>query len=136
MGYGVDETAINQAESRSGESCTQAQTIGAITDDQRRITSAAAHVFAVNDCDRNTLTVGRSRAELIHHIATGIKPAACRVLLAERQRPCRHIEVIDALWLQRAAEMEAQCVCSRIEIGFVLVKERARGDADYGWTWH
>src|SRR6516162_8131017 len=79
MGYGVDEAAINQAESRSGESGTQAQTVGVVTNDQRR--SWAAHVLAVNDCDRNTLTVGRNRAEPIEHIATAIEPAACKVLL-------------------------------------------------------
>jgi hypothetical protein len=136
MGNGIDEAAINQAESRARESCTQAQTIGAVTNDQRRIACGAAHVLAVDDCDRNTLAVGRSRTDLIKHIAMAIKPTARRIPLAQGQRAGRHVEVVNALGLNRTAEMEAQHRCGWIEIGFVVVQEGARGDADCGWPRH
>jgi len=32
--------------------------------------------------------------------------------------------------------MEAQHRCGRIEIGFVVFSEDARGNADCSWTWH
>src|SRR5262249_41845654 len=83
MGNGIHKAAINQAESRPREIRTQAQTIGAVANDQCWIASGAPHALAVDDCDRNTLTVRRSRTELIEHIAMPITPEACRVLLAQ-----------------------------------------------------
>src|SRR6516165_10535931 len=57
-------------------------------------------------------------------------------LLAQRQRTCRLIEVIDALRPHRTAEVEAQYLCGWNEIGFIVVHEGAGGDADRGWTRH
>src|SRR5947207_2119680 len=65
-----------------------------------------------------------------------IKPTGCRVLLAQSQHACCHIEVKDALRLKWTAKMEAQRLCRRIEIDFVLIHEGARGNADCGWTRH
>ena len=76
------------------------------------------------------LTVGRGRADAVNGVARAVEPAARRVLLAQRQRAGRDVEVVDALRLQHAAETETQHGRGRIEIGFAVVGEGRRGDAD------
>src|SRR5262249_44701231 len=103
---------------------------------QRRITCRQPHVLAIKDCDRNKFSVERGRAQLLEHIAIAIKPAGRRVLLTQGQRARGYVKIKDALRLQRTAKMKAHSFCCWIEIGFVLVHEVARGDADWGWTRH
>src|SRR6516225_9913239 len=83
MGNGIDKAAINQRKRGVRETCAQAETIGAVANDQRWITSGVSYAPAVDDRDRNTFTIGRNRTELIEHIVTAIHPADCRVLLAQ-----------------------------------------------------
>src|SRR5262249_23777342 len=107
MGNGIDEAAINQAESGTREGCTRAQTVGAVTNNQRRITCRQPHVLAIKDCDRNKFSVERGRAQLLEHIAIAIKPAGRRVLLTQGQRARGYVKIKDALRLQRTAKMKA-----------------------------
>src|SRR5262249_45042593 len=83
MGNRINEAAIKQSERGARETCTKAETVGAVANDQRRITFGPPHTLAVDDCDWNAFTVGCRCTELIEHIATVIEPANCGVLLAQ-----------------------------------------------------